>query len=83
MQLEVIMDIAYVRFPLELGSLVDFLEPLSCDEVSTLCVYQLLSKMTNYCEEFNLTNQMAEDPECDNGWIKTTSISPFIGTWKE
>ena len=77
------MDITDVRFPLELGSLVDFLKPLSCDETSTLCVYQLLSKMISYCEEFNLTNQMTEDPENENGWIKTTSISPFIGTWKE
>ena len=37
--------------------------------------------MNNYCEEFNPTNQMTEDPENDNVWIRTTSISPFTGTW--
>lgn len=67
------------RFPLELGLLLDYLEALSHDESSAMCVYQLLSKMTSYCEEFNPTNQMIEDPESDNVWIRNTSILPFTG----
>ena len=66
-----------------MGLLLDSLEALSHDESSALCVYQLLSNMTSYCEEFNPTNQMSEDPESDNVWIRTTSVSPFTGTLME
>ena len=69
------------RFPLELSLLLDLLEPLSHDESSAVCVYQLLNKMTSYCEEFNLTNEMREDPDNDNVWIRTTSVSPVAGMW--
>ena len=68
---------------MELGLLLDCLEALSRDESSALRVYQLLSKMTSYCEEFNPTNQMTEDAESDNVWIRNTSISPFTGTSME
>ena len=76
-----IFDVYYHRFPLELASLADFLQPLSCDEPAALCVYGFLDKMTCYCEEFNLTNEMIADPENDNGWIRITPTSPFTGTW--
>lgn len=66
---------------MELRLLVGLLTPLSCDESAALHVYGFLNKMTCYCEEFNLTNEMIEDPENENGWIRTASISPFTGTW--
>ena len=76
-------DVYFDRFPLELVSLVDLLKPLSCDESAALCVYGFLDKMTCYCEEFNLTNEMRADPENENGWIRTVPISPFIGIHME
>ena len=66
---------------MELGLLVNFLEPLSHDESGALCAYQFLNKMLYYCEEFNPTSEMIVDPENENGWIRTASFSPFSGMW--
>ena len=74
-------DVFSGRFPVELGLLLNFLEPLSHDESGALSTYQFLSKMTYYCEEFIPTSEMAVDPENDNGWIRTAPFSPFTGMW--
>lgn len=72
---------AFVRFPLELDLLLTILEPASHDHSSAVHVYGFLDKMTCYCEEFSLTNEMREDLENENVWVRTKSFSPFTGTW--
>lgn len=69
------------RFPLELSLLLGLLEPLSRDEAGSLCTYHFLCKMAYYCEEFNPTKDMIEDPDNENIWFRNTRFSPLAGTW--